>query len=422
MNRMENTPLFRNAALATRQVKWMGNIVLVHPLSFRYLTAIALSFASLIVIFLITGQYTKRSTVAGQLVPDIGVLKVYTSQPGIVAQKLVREGQSVTKGDVLYVISSERQSNSSGQIQATISQQVALRQQSLRDEMAHTRKLQQDEQVDLQKKVDSLQAEQLNLAHQFAGQRLRVELSEAGVKRASELHAQGYISTEMAQQKQADLLDQRNRLEALERDKLSIARELQTQRSELASLPMRQHNALAQLERLLASTDQEWAESEGKRRVAVTAPESGTATGVMTEVGQTVDGSRPLISIMPNGASLQAHLYVPSRAIGFIRPGDQVQLRYQAYPYQKFGHAVGTVASVSRTALSANEVTGDHQGANNSEPVYLINVRLSRQTVIAYGKPRPLQAGMLVDADILQDTRKLYEWVLEPLFSMSGKL
>ena len=60
--------------------------------------------------------------------------------------------------------------------------------------------------------------------------------------------------------------------------------------------------------------------------------------------------------------------------------------------------------------------------AQGSEPLYLINVALDRQHIDAYGVAQPLQAGMLLEADVLQESRKLYEWVLEPLFSLSGKL
>jgi membrane fusion protein len=259
--------------------------------------------------------------------------------------------------------------------------------------------------------------------HQLLGQRARIELAEAAVKRASQLLAKGYFSAEMTQQKQADLLDQRNRLRSLERDQLSVTRELHTTKSELTSLPLRQQNQLAQIERLLTNTDQEWTESEAKRRIAIPAPQSGIATALTAEVGQTVDGAKPLVSIIPSGAILQAHLYAPSRAVGFIRPADRVLLRYQAFPYQKFGHTRGIVASVSRTALSPSEIAGVPTAANGSgEPLYRITVIVERQSIVAYGEAQPLQAGMLVDADILQEKRKLYEWVLEPLYSLTGKL
>ena len=120
---------------------------------------------------------------------------------------------------------------------------------------------------------------------------------------------------------------------------------------------------------------------------------------------------------------MQADLYVPSNAIGFIETGSKVILRYQAYPYQKFGHAQGTVVSVARTALARQEVSdlGSITTSPN-EPVYLVRVSLTKQTVRAYGKEMPLQTGMIVEADILRENRKLYEWVLEPLYSISGKI
>jgi membrane fusion protein len=420
---VSSTPLFRSAALNACQVKWLGEIVLVRPLSFLALTAMAIFMALLIVCFLLFASYTKRSTVSGQLVPDIGILRVYAPQPGVVVAKHVREGQWFRKGDILFLTSSERQSSTRNDIQATISRQVALREQSLREDLTNTLRLQEVDASVLRKKIDGLQAEQGKVIHQLADQRVRIELADAAVKRAGQLRTQGYISTELWQQKQVDLLDQRNRLQALERDQISVERELQVQRSELASLPLRHRTQLAQIERLITSTGQEWTESEGKRRIALVSPVSGVATAVTAEVGQAIDGGKPVVSIVPDGAVLQAHLFARSRAIGFIRPGDQVLLRYQAYPYQKFGHAKGVVASVSRTALVASDLAGTPaQASNSGEALYRITVTLARQTITAYGKPLPLQAGMLVDADILHEKRKLYEWVLEPLYSLTGKL
>ena len=127
---------------------------------------------------------------------------------------------------------------------------------------------------------------------------------------------------------------------------------------------------------------------------------------------------------MPQGASLRADLYAPSRAIGFVKPGDKVLIRYQAYPYQKFGHQEGAVESVAKTALPTQELNGlpTPTGNNSNEPLYRVSVKLAAQTVNAYGKAQPLQAGMLLDADVLQEKRRLYEWVLEPLYSLTGKL
>ncbi|WP_211443343.1 HlyD family secretion protein [Collimonas humicola] len=416
--------LFRAQAVAAQQSKWLGDIVLIRPLSFAFLTACAATLALLVCAFLAWGSYTKHSTVSGQLLPDGGLIKVYAPQSGIVIEQHVKEGQALQAGDILYVLSSERQSSTQGATQAAISSQVEQRQASLRDELQKTRLLQQEERSGLNNKIAGLGNELAKLDKQIAGQQDRVKLAEDALQRYQGLLQQDYISKEQFQQKQEDLLDQKNRQQSLERDRISVDRELSAQQSELGGLPLKQQNQLAQIDRTLASTGQELSESEAKRRIVVSAPEAGIATAVLADAGQAVDGSRPLLSIVPAGAVLRAELYAPSRAIGFVRPGDQVLIRYQAYPYQKFGHQKGVVESVARTALPNNELNaiGVPAGGNGSEPMYRITVRLASQQVQAYGRPQPLQAGMLLDADVRQEKLRLYEWALEPLYSLTGKL
>ncbi|MES2162461.1 MAG: HlyD family efflux transporter periplasmic adaptor subunit [Pseudomonadota bacterium] len=419
---MKRVSLFREEALSASRVQWLGEIILIRPLTSRLLTTIAVVMAVLVAALFFLGSYTRHSNVSGQLMSDLGIVKVYPPQAGIVLQKMVNEGQPVHKGDVLYIVSSERQAINHKDIQESISHQVARRRQSLRDELTQTQRVQQDEQTALRKKAQALETEQGNVARQLISQRSRVELADEAFKRAIQLCEQGFVSKEIKQQKQAELLDQHLRLQAVERDEISLGRELLATHNDMESLPLRQHNQLAQIERQLANTEQEWTESESKRRIAITAPESGVATAITAEVGQAIDSSKPVVSIIPEGAQLQAHLYAPSRAIGFIHKDDQVLLRYQAFPYQKFGHAHGLVVSISQTAMSATEFSSTPAAASSQEPLYRITVKLARQTLIAYGKPQSLQAGMLIEADILQEKRKLYEWVLEPLYSLTGKL
>jgi len=398
--------------------------VLVRPISFTFLTAFAVIVASIVVSFGIWGTYTKRSTIPGQLIPNTGLLKVYPTQPGIVMQKLVTEGQEVKQGDTLFVLSSERHSSTQGDVQAAISNQVELRQRSLRDERDKTHLVQNEERMALQSKIAGLETELEKLESGIEGQRTHVKLAEDSVLRYEGLLKQDYVPLEQTQQKREELLDQRARLQGLEREHISVARELSAQQAALASLGLKQQNQLAEIDRNIGSTSQEFTESEAKRRLVVTASESGTVTAIAAELGQSVDANHPLASIVPHGATMLAQLYAPSRAIGFVKPGDQVLLRYQAYPYQKFGHAKGVVESVSRTALPSNELNGfgNTNGNNTSEPLYRVTVNLASQTITAYGKPQSLQAGMLLDADVLQDKRHLYEWVLEPLYSLTGKL
>ena len=103
----------------------------------------------------------------------------------------------------------------------------------------------------------------------------------------------------------------------------------------------------------------------------------------------------------------------------------QVLLRYQGYSYQKFGQSHGTVREVSRTAMRPEEMS--LPGASlppgaTAEPLYRVRVSLDRQTVVAYGDLQPLKSGEALDASVLLETRRLYEWVLEPLYTITGRV
>jgi membrane fusion protein len=416
-------PLFRGQALAAARTQTFGKIVLIRPPSFTLLTTFAVLLAAATVTFLTFGAYTERSRIAGQLLCDAGVVKVYAPQVGIVLERHVLEGASVNAGDVLFVISSERSSASQGATQAAISGEVRERAASLSEELKTTRRLQERDRESLALSLSGLQDELAQLTAQIKSQQDRVKVAEGSAERFRRAYEMKVVPIEVEQQKAGESLDQRTRLQALERDQAALRERLSAAKSELLSLPLKQQNQLADIDRHLAETSAQLAESEAKRRIVVTAPEAGAATAVLANVGQYVDGAKPLVTLMPAGALLHADLYAPSRAVGFVRPGDPVLIRYQAFPYEKFGHQPGTVESVARTALSKSELDAvEISDSASSEPLYRITVRLSSQSIQDYGRAQPLQSGMLLEADVLRETRRLYEWVLEPLYSVAGKL
>ncbi|MBJ9966155.1 HlyD family secretion protein [Burkholderia seminalis] len=419
--------LFRSEAAQARRMRVLGDIVLVHPLSMTLLTVVAMVMATCVVLFFAFGTYTRRTTVSGVVMPDAGLVKVYALQPGIVVERDVKEGQRVTRGQTLYTVSTDLQSAAQGATQAALIAQARQRKASLLAEIDKTRSLQQDERDTLRAKIANLKGALAQIDDQLAAQRLRTSIAADGATRYRRLLAQDYISKDQAQQREADLLDQQSKLNGLLRDRASTLQSLTEASNELSGLGFKQQNQLAQIDRNVIDVDQNLIESEAKRRIVVTAPEAGIVTAAIADVGQSVDTSRPLASVVPGGARWQAHLFVPSTAIGFVRVGEPVLVRYQAFPYQKFGQYAATVVSIARTALSAAELANDGgpaatPGEGRDATFYRVIVALDAQHVTAYGAQQPLQAGMTLQADILQERRRLYEWVLEPLYSLTGKL
>ncbi|VVD73513.1 secretion protein [Pandoraea morbifera] len=416
-------PLFREEALSAQKTTSLGEIVLIQPLSMRLLTGVLTSFTTAVILFLIFGSYTQRTTVRGQLVPEHGLIKLYVPDAGIVVERRVRDEQRVKAGDILFVISGERQS-ALGATQAAISEQVLHRDASLRDAREKTRAMQAGERASLEADVRGLRGQAGALDEQISGQRERVALAEQTAARYRGLVGQGYISQEQADQKRADALDQRGQLQTLTRERLRIGAELTGQTNTLAELSLKQQKQIAAIDRELSENAEALSRSEARRRTEITAPRAGIVTAMVADVGQAVDARRPLAALVPAGTRLQAELYAPSRSIGTVRRGDRVLLRYPAYPYERWGQQPGVVDMVARTAMPADQL-GDAVGARvdgGGEPLYRVTVSFDATPTSPLGQPWELRPGMQVEADLLRQRRRLYQWAFDPVQSLSGKL
>jgi membrane fusion protein len=414
--------LFRDEALEAQRTQTLGSIVLTPKISTFWLSLVAALLGVALIAFLILGSHTRRVTVSGQLMPAGGLIRVHTPQAGVVLEKRVADGQLVKKGDILYVLSSDRQGEGSRELQADIAQQVGARKGSLELEIQRSQQVQADELSSLQRRTETLRGEARAIAGQIEQQKTRLQIAEDTRRRYQSLADQDFIAREELMQKDIDLTEQRSRLRGLERDALGVQRELSLVQQELVATRLRHANLVAELEREVSSTEQQLTEVESRRRVVITASEAGRATLVVAEVGQTVDVNQALVTLVPASGELQARLYAPSSSIGFVRAGDAVLLRYQSFPYQKFGQHEGEVDTVSTSAVNPGELAGlPTTGLEPGEPVFAIQVKLRSGSILANGESRPLQAGMQLEADILQERRKLYEWMLEPLYSVTRR-
>ena len=413
--------LFRPEALAHAGARRYGAVVLARPLSFTLLTALFVALAAALVLFLACFSYTRKTSLPGVLLPTQGLIRVVPAQAGQVVEVRVREGQSVQAGDVLFVLSPEHAAPAQDSAARTVARLLESRRDSLVGEQSQERLQTRLRRDALAKRAEDLAADGGRIAAQIDLQAHRVQLAENAVKRYDDLQKENFVSPVQVQDKQAELIDQQQRLSELQRARAASARELATAQADLRDLEVQGQRDQQAAERSIASSELELAENDTRRETIVRAPRAGVVSGVIGTAGQPVTPANVLAAITPEGSEMEAELYAPSRSAGFLRPGMAVSLRYQAYSYQKFGQSHGVVSEVSRTALRPAdlEVAGLVPGA---EPLYRVRVRLDRQGVMAYGTSQPLRAGDPLDGSVVIDRRRLWQWVLDPLYTLTGRL
>jgi membrane fusion protein len=421
--------LFREEVLQARSAQWLGSIRIARPPGFAWVTAIALALAAALIAYAVLGEVTRKARLSGLLVPSGGLITVSTPQAGTVAELLVREGQVVSAGQALMRLSSPRLL-AAGDATLLNAQALARRRAGLATERSLAQQQARQRQDALGDRLRSLRTELLQAEGELATHRLRAELAAKSQVRFEELGRSGFVSAAQMQQRHEELLDQQLRERNALRNSEALKREIQALQAELDANRSALATSLAQLDRSLASLSQEAHENEARGGLTVAAPQDGTVSALTLHPGQAVRAGQTLVSLVPEAqhgssapAELQAQLYAPSRTAGFVQPGQTVWLRYAAYPYQKFGMARGAVSAVSQTPIAPQDLPpGQAQAllaaAQSHEPLYRITVSLERQAITTYGTPQRLKAGMTLEADVLQERRAVWEWVLEPVLAM----
>lgn len=413
-------PLFRQEARDARADSWLGTIVLIRPLPAVLLTAATGLIAFAILAYLVWGESHNKARVHGFLTPAVGIARAHATQAGVVEVRFVAEGDTVARGDPLVVIGDGRASENRIDLASQVTASWRERQRSVEQQRVGARATFLAEKEALAARRSKLAAEVTRLDSELESMRKRLELSRAEAERTRSLEAGGFVAPSFADRRKEDALDQELRLSALERSRLAALRDLAGLDAESALAKARLGSQLAALHGQEAALARERLERGAAYRAIVTAPQAGTVATVLAERGQPVSQGVTLLTILPADSKLEAHLFAPSRSVGFVRAGQPVLLRYPAFPSQKFGAQRARVVAVSRSALPPAEA-GFTPADGSREPVYRIRVALESQEILAYGKPEPLQAGMLVEADILLDRRRIIEWIFDPLLSLAGR-
>jgi membrane fusion protein len=408
--------LFRPEALDyQKQYREFGEVGRLQPLTLKILAWFLIAAVGALLVFIFLAGYTRKETVSGYLAPAHGTAEVFVPQQGTVTSVHVAEDQLVAQGDLLLTIDTSQVTGDGLDVNAAVLKSLQLQKIVLTSQISAEERATRAEKDRLTAAIGSGEAELAQITSQTGFQAEQIDIAQKMVDTAVKMHAQGYLSAPEFYKRQQELLDAKQGLSSLKQRFAARETELSQTRNSLEQLPTESTRRLQPLRSELAQIEQRLAEVGGRQSFSVRAPIAGRATNIQATVGQIADPKRLQLEILPLESPLQATLFVPTRAIGFIRAGQKVRLLYDAFPFQRFGTYSGHVVSVSKTILSETDVAAPLE---LKEPAYKVVAALDRPDVDANGEKIPLQAGMLLQADILLEKRELVRWLLDPLMDI----
>lgn len=407
--------LFRTEAVSAQRHRLSGDVAIAVPVPWQSIGVLIFIGITTISLFLVHARYHRVEMVAGAIVPDTGIAAILPTRPGVVAAVSVRDGQIVMDGAELATIRAEEYGATALSPTALVEAALAQQDASLAEQSDATQAsaVAQTSQLDAQR--SGLVAEITQLQSQITTQQVLIASAQKDLDRARTIADRGFISGRDMQVREEALLARQQGLSQIAQSLAAKRAALAENDRTTAQISAQARAQTASLAATRAQVAQQAASTAGARSYVLRAPIAGRVTALTARVGQPASPQSQLMAIVPTGARLRAELAVPSAAIGFVKPGQEVRLAIDAFPYQRFGTVTGTVQTVASSAINA-------QGPNGTTvAVYPVTVALNQSAIRAYGRTEPLVPGMSLTARIVTDKQSLMQWLFEPLFAVRNR-
>lgn len=416
----DNTPLFRPevASQTTREpegiVVWQPRLAGVAVLG----SILAVMFIGLV---LFLGTYQARVTVTGTLVPSSGVVPVVATVSGVVEQVEVHEGEVVAVNQVLAGVVAAKKDLAGRDVSRELLASIAKRGETVESRHRAQSSILDEQQSSLKKQLKSALLIRAGLLRQRPNRERQAELAERMLSRMRELSSGAYVSEIQLGQAESELIERQAAIESMEQEQLVVEQQILQIQQRLNEIPAQRVSQNAAISGDKEVIEQEAMQSLSSTESAITSPQSGVLASFPVEPGQFLRAGQVVGSIIPKGSTLQARLLLPSRAIGLVRVGDTVRLRYESFPFQKFGLQSGRIVQTSKSPLSQSEMQIAFGESFAGQPSYMAIVEIPHQSFFSREQDYPLIAGMRVEADILLERRTLISWLLVPIESIRSR-
>lgn len=398
--------LFREQAVQAAAGDQLGSVSFQEGNTSTVLTVVFLLVTVLVGVLIAFGSYTSSSTVLGVLVPDKGELRLKSTSAGTIGEVLVTQGQSVIAGQRLLVVESESPDPSGGSTSSKDLAAIAQVAQSERIRAESRRRQLQIEAESIRAAIHGSEAERVSLLKVQDSRRQQASASRKLLDRYESLRERKFITEPQYLQQELLALEHEVALEELEMQLLLLDGELESKKAALSAVGAKLVEADADLGAAHAQIEREAIQAVEDRVIVFRSPVDGVISLLTAREGQSVNGGEELLAVIPHESELQAVMRLPGKLAGRVKPGDILRVRYPDFDHQRFGYHQATIVDVSASPVAV-ENTAAELGAH-----YMVVASIPSQTVTSKEGTFKLAPGMIVEAEVLGESKKIWEWLI----------
>ncbi|MFX3561013.1 HlyD family secretion protein [Serratia marcescens] len=414
--------MFRQEAIDNQKMKWRGRAILLPGIPFWLTAGLCLFFLIAFLTFAIAGTYTRRVNVTGEISTYPRAANVYSAVQGVVVKQFVTEGQVIAAGAPIYqidvskstrsgVVSDNQQRDIDGQL-ARIAQIISRLESSKQATLTMLEQQKAQYTAAFTRSTDILKRAQEG-----------IRIMKENMENYRHYQTKGLITKDQLTNQVALYYQQQNNLLGLSGQNEQNALQITALESQIHIQAANFDNQIYQMELQRHELQKERLNIDAGGAIIVRALADGRIDSLSVTVGQMVNVGDSLLQVIPhNIAHYALVLWVPNDAIPYITAGDKVNVRYDAFPAEKFGQFAATVSVISKAPASPQEMLtyqGAPKAALTAAVPYYKTIVIPEKQVIAYdGKRLSLENGMKAQSTLFLEKRQIYQWMLSPFYDM----
>lgn len=414
--------MFRQEAIDNQKMKWRGRALLLPGIPFWLTAGLCLFFLVAFLTFVIAGTYTRRVNVTGEISTYPRAANVYSTVQGVVVKQFVTEGLAIKAGTPIYqidvskstrsgVVSDNQRRDIDGQL-TRIAQIISRLESNKQTTLAMLEKQKAQYTAAFAHSTDILRRAQEG-----------IRIMKENMENYRHYQTRGLINKDQLTNQVALYYQQQNNLLGLSGQNEQNALQITALESQIHTQAAEFDNRIYQMELQRYELQKELQNIDASGTIIVRALADGRVDSLSVTVGQMVNVGDSLLQVLPHDIDHYALvLWVPNDAIPYVATGDKVNVRYDAFPAEKFGQFAGTVSVISKTPASPQEML-TYQGAPKAAltaavPYYKVIVRPEKQAIAYNGKRLSLENGMKAQSTLFLEKRNIYQWMLSPFYDM----
>lgn len=415
--------IYRKEAIEYKKIHWKGKALLLAGIPAWLVTLLASLFLIALVLSLIFCTFTQRIDVRGEVITLPHSVNVFAPQQGFVVNQHVKVGDIVNKGQPLYELDVSR-NTINGNVSAAQIEVINEKIANAEDIISKLMRNKSETLTALEKQIKTTSASLAETNRMLATTQVGLNKMFTNLSSYDKYLKDGLITKDQYNYQHSLYFQQQSAYQSLVTQKMQLESQLTQTNSDKITKAADFDNQISCQHNQINDYKNQLVESNANGNLIIKATTNGKIESLAVTKGQMVENGSSLAQIKPTGdIEYYLILWLPNNTIPYVKPGDTINIRYDAFPADKFGQFPGKVISISSVPASRQEMaeyTNVNNGTSQQElALYKAIIKIKDKTFSYNGKTLTLSNGLKAQAVVFLEERPLYMWMFTPFYKMT---